>query len=141
MSLEDSMRSNARVEPQEVFIRARMVLSRSDYWLRPQNRSPDRRRSLLFPPDAASPHNSRHPLRRRSLGACRRVQRPPGTSSAALVYFFTTGATRFQRSSKVVPPISPTLRHTSASMLHVNDTLIPRSVPNGAPKPWVIDSV
>ena len=47
--------------------------------------------------------------------------------SAALVYFLTAGATRFQRSSKVVPPISPTLRHTSASMLHVNDTLIPRS--------------
>jgi len=56
-------------------------------------------------------------------------------------YFPVTAGTRRQRSSNVCPPISPILCHTSLSMLHWNETFIPRSWLKGGPKPCVIDSV
>jgi hypothetical protein len=63
-------------------------------------------------------------------------------SQPVLTYFAAAGGTRLHRSSNVWPPISPTMCHMSFSRLHWNEILIPRnSWVNGAPKPWVMDSV
>lgn len=48
---------------------------------------------------------------------------------------------RLQRSSNVWPPMFPILCQTSPSMLHWNETFVPRSSLKGAPKPCAIDSV